>query len=154
MKIYLAGPCDSEHRTLMTKIADTLEYYSNEEVYRPWTLKIENAWNYNQCEWAHKVFDADLKALDECDCAVLISFGRVSSAGTNWENGYLYAKNKPVYVVQITKDPTSLMTFCGCKHFWGLNKEDDIWNTIGHIGRIIGEVKDCPTIEICKTTLT
>ena len=63
------------------------------------------------------VFDSDIKALDEAETVIVISPGRISSAGTNWEQGYSYAKGKRVYVFQITEESTSLMTFCGCTSF-------------------------------------
>lgn len=121
MKIYLAGPCDTENRTTMVNVAKWLRYH---EVYCPWELKIKNAWNYNQEEWSFKVFEADIKAIHNADAIVLISTGRISSAGTNWEQGYGYALGKPIYVIQITDATTSLMTFCGCTLFINTNKEN------------------------------
>ena len=123
MKIYLAGPCDSENRTMMINIARVLKEL-NYEVYCPWELKIENAWDYTQEEWAQKVFDADVKAIKNCDMVIMISYGRISTAGTNWEQGFAYALNKPIYVFQITDNSTSLMTFCGCSEFWNTNKHE------------------------------
>ena len=114
--IYLAGSCSSEHRTFMRKIAGKLRELG-ETVYCPFELKIENAWDYSQEDWAKMVFDSDIKALDEAETVIVISPGRISSAGTNWEQGYSYAKGKRVYVFQITEESTSLMTFCGCTSF-------------------------------------
>ena len=115
MKIYLAGSCGIECRTEMQRIAKELR--KDYEVYCPFELKIENAWDISQEEWAQKVFDADVAAIDACDVVVLLSPGRVSTAGTNWEQGYAYAKGKPVYVIQYTNEPASLMTYCGCADF-------------------------------------
>ena len=123
MKIYLAGPCDSENRTVMVNIAKFLTEKFKHEVYCPFNLKIENAWDYSQEEWANMVFDADINAINGSNAVIVISLGRISSAGTNWEQGYAYARKIPVYVVQITDDPTSLMTYCGCKGFINCNKE-------------------------------
>lgn len=122
-KIYLCGPCDSEHRTLMTRAAKTLRNMRH-EVYCPFELKIKNAWDYSQEDWAQMVFTADLAAMNDCDYAIVISLGRISSAGTNWECGYLYAHNIPVYVFQITDSSTSLMTFCGAKYFIATSESD------------------------------
>lgn len=124
MKIYLAGSCGIERRTAMQKIASTLRH-EGYEVYCPFELKIENAWDYSQEDWAQMVFDADVAAIDACDCVVLLSPGRVSTAGTNWEQGYAYAKGKPVYVFQYTKEPASLMTYCGCANFYGVYDVDE-----------------------------
>ena len=115
-KIYLCGPCDTENRTTMVEVSKTLRE-GGYEVYCPFELKIENAWDMSQEKWAQKVFDKDIEAINGCDMVFMISLGRVSSAGTNWEQGYAYAKNKPIYVFQITDNPTSLMTYCGCISF-------------------------------------
>ena len=114
--IYLAGPCDTENRSMMVSIAKYLRE-KNIEVYCPWELKIENAWDYSQEDWAKLVFDADIAAIDAADLVIMISLGRHSTAGTNWEQGYCYAKNIPVHVIQVTDAPTSLMTFWGCNSF-------------------------------------
>lgn len=153
MKIYLAGPCDSDNRTMMVNIAEVLKEL-NYEVYCPWELKIENAWDYTQEEWAQKVFDADVKAIKNCDMIIMISYGRVSTAGTNWEQGFAYALNKPIYVFQITNEPTSLMTFCGCSQFWNTNKYD----LVDQIKKVMIYLEEHGTITMannwCKTVLT
>lgn len=122
MKIYLAGSCGIERRTEMQKIARELR--KNYEVYCPFELKIENAWGMSQEKWAQKVFDADVAAIDAADCVIIISPGRVSTAGTNWEQGYAYAKGKAVWVFQYTKEPASLMTYCGSTTFVAVNDTD------------------------------
>lgn len=124
MKIYLAGSCGTDRRTQMQKIANALRKL-NYEVYCPFELKIENAWDMPQEEWAQKVFDADVTAIDACDLVVMISPGRVSTAGTNWEQGYAYAKGKKVFVFQYTREPASLMTYCGCDNFTALYIDDE-----------------------------
>ena len=73
--IYLAGSCSSEHRTFMRKIAGKLRELG-ETVYCPFELKIENAWDYSQEDWAKMVFDSDLTALDGSDTVIVISPGR------------------------------------------------------------------------------
>ena len=120
--IYLAGPCDTEHRSKMVSIAKYLRS-KEKTVYCPWELHIENAWDMPQEEWAQKVFEADLAALNDCEMVIFISYGRISSAGGNWEQGYCYAKNIPVHVLQVTDDPTSLMTYWGSKNFINLNRQ-------------------------------
>ena len=115
-QIYLGGPCDSEHRTLMVHAAEALRNMGH-DVYCPFELKIENAWDYSQEDWAKMVCKADISAMNHCDYAIVISLGRISSAGTNWECGYCYACGIPVYVLQVSESPTSLMTFCGADYF-------------------------------------
>ena len=131
MKIYLAGSCDTENRYNMVQIAKLFREYE-QEVYCPWELKIENAWDMPQEIWARKVFEADIKAIQECEVFVMISSGRESTAGTNWENGYAYALNKYIIVIQITDKPTSLMTYASACEFYNSSLRDAL-NTIKHI---------------------
>ena len=149
MKIYLAGPCDSENRSLMVTAAKLLRKYKL-EVYCPFELKIKNAWDYPQEEWAQKVFEADVKAINECDCMLYISRGRMSSAGSNWEQGYAYALKKRIVVLQIEDVPTSLMTFCGCDLFFNI---DDI-NELPLVIKIIEDNDYDNYIKSCSTILT
>lgn len=149
MKIYLAGPCDSENRSLMVAAAKLLRKY-NLEVYCPFELKIENAWDYPQEEWAQKVFEKDVEAINRCDCMLYISRGRMSSAGSNWEQGYAYALKKRIVVLQIEDVPTSLMTFCGCDLFFNI---DDI-NELPLVIKIIEDNDYDNYIKSCSTILT
>lgn len=143
MKIYLAGSCGTDRRTQMRKIATALRRLDY-EVYCPFELKIENAWDMPQEEWAQKVFDADVAAIDACDLVVMISPGRVSTAGTNWEQGYAYAKGKRILVFQYTREPASLMTYCGCENMFIMayefdNTTDEIANNIAKIVELYDE---------------
>lgn len=146
MKIYLAGPCSSDHRTFMVSISTFLRE-AGYEVYCPFELKIENAWDYSQEEWSQLVFEADKKAIDEADIFLMISLGRASTAGTNWEQGYAYATNKYVVVIQFTNETTSLMTYCGCDTFINTDKN--------HIyADMLCALSAPPTKTKCTTTLT
>lgn len=116
MKLYLAGSCSNEQRTLMVNTAKTLRAHGY-EVYCPFELQIPNAWDMSQEAWAYSVFQADLIAIKSCDAMVSISQGRQSTAGTNWEQGFAYGLEIPVHVFQITDKPTSLMTYWGCETF-------------------------------------
>ena len=60
---------------------------------------------------------ADKDAIDNCDVFLMISQGRISSAGTNWEQGYAYGIGKYIGVIQITDTPTSLMTYSSADCF-------------------------------------
>lgn len=154
MRIYLAGPCDSENRSMMVNAAKTIRNCNdNIELYCPFELKIENAWDYPQEKWAQMVFDKDVEAIDNCDVMILISLGRISSAGTNWEQGYAYAKRKKIIVFQITDTPTSLMTYCGCKYFLNTSKDQLAQDLYWVIQRIINNDIDYYTDE-CRTVLT
>lgn len=154
MKIYLAGPCDTENRTTMMNIAWWLRHEPGFEVYCPWEFKIEDAWHMSQENWGAQVFWKDVEAIDNCNVFLMISLGRHSTAGTNWEQGYAFAKKKVVYVIQITEETTSLMTFCGCTHFWNTNKK----NLYESIKKIVEVILD-PTLLLyqdkkCETVLT
>ncbi len=153
--IYLAGSCSSEHRTFMRRIAEKLRELG-ETVYCPFELKIENAWDYSQEEWARMVFESDIKALDESETVIVISPGRISSAGTNWEQGYSYAKGKRVYVFQITEASTSLMTYCGCTVFRNTT-ENELVDNIGEFlksGADEIHTSEPAVPNKCRTTLT
>ena len=132
MKIYLAGPCDTENRYNMVQISKVFREYGGYEVYCPWELKIKNAWDMPQEKWARKVFEADIKAIQECEVFVMITSGRESTAGTNWENGYAYALNKHIVTIQITDKPTSLMTYASSSEFFNSSLVDCL-ETVKHI---------------------
>ena len=149
-KIYLAGSCATEQRTDMVKIAKLLRI-CDFEVYCPFELKIPDAWDMSQEAWAQKVFDADIKAIDECDIFFMVSPGRESTAGTNWEQGYAYAKNKRVIVAQFTDKPTSLMTYCGAKEFYNFTSFNNLLDDLLWI--FFPSVEEPYQIG-CKTTLT
>lgn len=153
MKIYLAGPCDTENRTTMMNIAWQLRHEPGFEVYCPWELKIEDAWHMSQEEWARKVFEADIKAIQDCEVFVMITPGRESTAGSNWESGYIFSLNKPSYIIQINDSPTSLMTFCGCTFFLNSNLK----NLYDDIFWLIERMKNNDFAnyqKVCKTILT
>lgn len=149
MKIYLAGPCSAENRTLLVNIAKGLRSYDY-EVYAPFELQIPNAWDLTQEEWAEKVFDADIEAIDNADVIVVISLGRESTAGTNWEQGYAYAKGKRVLVYQITEQPTSLMTYWGCTGFRNIDLHNE-----AIVKEIYCDINNYHSSQgYCKTVLT
>ncbi len=142
--IYLGGSCSSENRTMMTIVANFLRNMGK-EVYCPFELKIENAWDYSQEVWAEKVFDTDIKSLRKADTLIVISPGRISSAGTNWEQGFAYALRKRILVFQYTEETTSLMTYVGSDIFVNTSQE----NLLKDIYRVLEEgyrPNECKTI--------
>lgn len=111
--IYLAAPFQTkEKRTNAIKAKKILEN-KGLKVYAPWEIKIENAWDYDEETWAYMVFKNDEKAIKECEFMVMLSYGRISSAGTNWECGFAYGINKKVLVVEMTNKQMSLMVVNG-----------------------------------------
>lgn len=153
MKIYLAGSCGSEDRTMMMRVAQTLRGIRDNEVFCPFELKISNAWDMSQEEWAQKVFEEDTRAIKEADVVVLITPGRESTAGTNWEQGYAYALGKELYVFQITDKATSLMTYCGCNYFFNVKSENHLKGLLFGIFQV-GGLNKTHTKSICETVLT
>lgn len=123
--IYLAGCCSKEKRNFMKKIAKHLRN-NGEEVYCPFEFKITDVdpWSLTQEDWSKRVFEADVEAINKADIVIFISEGRLSTAGTNWEQGYAYALNKKIYVLQHIGEETSLMTYGGCTKFKNTNKRN------------------------------
>lgn len=148
--IYLAGSCSSEQRTFMLKIAEFIREQFNEEVYCPFELQIPNAWDYSQEDWAKMVFDKDKEAIDKCDTFIMISPGRISTAGTNWEQGYAFGLGKRVIVFQYTEDKISLMTYCGCTRFVNTDKDAIFDDLRIFFNSVDGKI----TYTGCKTILT
>ena len=115
-KIYLAAPFgtkESEKRKNAEIVACILEN-KGFDIYKPWTVFIPNAWDLPNDVWANKVFNNDKTAIDESDIVVVLSYGRHSTAGTNWEAGYAFGTGKIVVVVEMTDEIMSLMVSNGC----------------------------------------
>lgn len=155
MNIYLCGPCDTDNRTLMHKIAAYIREHIPTEstLYCPFEYKVPNAWEMKQERWAETVFNADIKAIDEADYIIMISHGRQSTAGTNWEQGYAFAKKKPIFVLQVNENPASIMTYCGANRFFVCYDKNDIYATIDFI-LTEGLTDYVTTHYYCPVTLT
>lgn len=144
-KVYLAGSCGQEQRMLMKHIAEILRG-ENYIVYCPFELKIPNAWEMSQEDWAKEVFRKDIEALDMCDVFLIITPGRNSTAGTNWEQGYCYAKGKRIVALQYTQDSTSLMSFCGSDVFLNTDIGSIEYDVLTALLKISDERKKCRTV--------
>lgn len=116
-RVYLAGPCDQEHREDMTDLVQKLYRIipETDTIYCPWEVKIPNAWKISNDKLGHGVFCVDVHELDECDYVVVANYGReATTAGTAWEMGYAFANEKPVILVNMSDDITnSLMVANG-----------------------------------------
>lgn len=121
--VYLAAPVIGVSKAQREQVdviasaaADQLGRDMNlADVYKPWTLKIPNAWGMPQNEWARCVFTQDVLALNDAFAVVVCDFGRHSSCGTAWEAGYAFAKKKRVIVVQMPGvEEVSIMVHNGC----------------------------------------
>ena len=101
MKIYLASSLHTDE--LKKRITTVVEYLRKKghSVYSPMELKIPNAWDLPNQEWAKKVYDNDIKELTNADMIVCIynGFNFAGGTGTAWELGFAKAMNKDVIVL-------------------------------------------------------
>ena len=127
MKIYLATTLEPDKRKEMFSALEILRGQGH-EVYAPIEHKIPNAWDWPNAEWGLMVFESDINAIQWCDVVVMLSHGRHSTAGANWEAGYAFGIGKKVIVVEMTNEPMSLMVANGryatIKGLAGLNRYD------------------------------
>lgn len=99
MKIYLASPLFTEYeKDQVREVAAILRRWGH-DVYVPMEHQIPDAWHLPNAEWGKRVFEEDVKAIDECDCMYVLYYGLYSDSGTAWEQGYAYAKGKKVTVL-------------------------------------------------------
>ena len=104
MKIYLAttiGKPGGIYRRNAQKAKNLLESLGH-TVLAPWETKIPGAWEMSNLEWGRKVFESDIEHIEESDAVIVLSYGRESTAGANWECGYAYGRGKKVLVVEIS----------------------------------------------------
>ena len=71
------------------------------EVHVPLEHKIPNAWDLPNYVWGQKVFNMDVENIKYSNVMICLSYGRISSAGTNWEAGYAFGMDIPVIVVEM-----------------------------------------------------
>ena len=101
MKFYMASAMFTEgQKDRINKHAKLLRQMGH-TVYVPHELQIPNASNLNNKTWARCVFDADVKAIDECDEMFYFCEGMDGDLGAAWECGYAYAKGKVIRVVEL-----------------------------------------------------
>lgn len=112
MKIYLATPFLQEHRGDM-HTAKSILRNAGHEVYVPVENFIPNAWDYPNTEWGLMVFNSDVQAINKCDVVVMLSYGRMGTAGCNWEAGYAFGIGKKIILVEMTDNVMSLMVANG-----------------------------------------
>ena len=111
-KVYLAASLNPDCRDENKKAKEILERKFL-DVYYPLEYQIPNAWDYPNTEWGLMVFQSDICAIQACDYVVLLSHGRKSTAGANWEAGYAFGLGKKVIVVEMTDNIMSLMVANG-----------------------------------------
>lgn len=124
-KFYLAGPFFKEkERKFIEELANELRSRGN-EVYVPMEHKIENGENLPNHEWARKVFEQDVKAIDECDTVIAVYSSLYSDTGTAWECGYAYAKDKKVLINICKEESESKGTIKNIKSLMVINGSDN-----------------------------
>lgn len=126
-KAYLASPFfDDCERAIYHKVIDYLRNLMGYDLYVPMEHTIAGAWEMSNAIWAERVFEEDVRAIDEAEIVFVINFGMYSDSGTAWEAGYAYAKGKIVVnLVKDTNSTYSLMMLNGC-------------HGIKHAGRAMG----------------
>lgn len=93
MKAYIAAPFEG-YRRQNAESAASIMRDKGFDVYEPYSYQIPHAWDYPNEEWGQMVFMNDIKAIDDSDIVIVLSYGRESPAGTNWEAGYAFGKGK------------------------------------------------------------
>ncbi len=100
-RAYIASPFfEDAHRAAAVKAAEILRS-KGIDTYLPLEHKIPNAWDLPNHEWGAAVYRADVKAIRNSDTVVVLSYGRLGSAGTAWEAGYAFGIGKRVIVVEM-----------------------------------------------------
>lgn len=126
-KIYLSCSLSPDKRGNMKSAVEILRT-AGFEVYDPSEHQIAHAWEYPNREWGLMVFQADIQAIQESDYVVVLSYGRESTAGTNWEAGYAFGLGKKIILVEMTDNVMSLLVANGryatVKGFDGLKDYD------------------------------
>lgn len=117
MKIYLASPLFTDYERQKVKEWAARLRACGREVYVPMEHSIENAWELPNYEWAKKVFDEDIKAIQEADEVYCIYYGLYSDSGTAWECGYAYALGKAVRLIDESNEEVSLMVVNGARNW-------------------------------------
>lgn len=114
--IYLAAPFFNEkERSAVERLATELRGLY--KVYVPMEHTIEDAWNLSNNEWGKRVFDEDIRAIDNSKMVVVLDWGHYGDTGTAWECGYAYGKGKNVHRFRMNQESVySLMMEFGCSH--------------------------------------
>ena len=113
--VYLAAPFGEPLSDKRNNALNAKKILENKgmTVFCPWEYMIPHAYEYPNNEWGQMVFINDVKALDGADIVVVLSYGRNSTAGTNWEAGYAFGTGKTVIIVEMTKEIMSVMVSNG-----------------------------------------
>lgn len=126
-KVYLAGPFfTSKERKIIEEFAKILR--TRYDVFVPMEHFIEGGEKMENYRWGEEVFKIDIAGIDSADFAVVVDHGFTSDAGTAWEAGYIFAKNKPAYVISACAEDNpvhSVMMINGCAKYF--RTFGDLW---------------------------
>lgn len=118
MKFYIAAPviADPNVKAEIDLVHKKLvETFGAESIYRPGQHKVPNAWGITMEMWGQCVFTMDVLAIDDADWIVLCNYGRKgATAGTAWECGYAFAKEKRILVLNMPGVEESSLMVTGC----------------------------------------
>ena len=121
---YLAsGFFTDETRKKVKEIAESYRKVGL-NVFVPMEHEIPNAWDMSEKDWARKVFETDLNAINSARALVYLDFGASGDCGASWEVGYAYAKGIQVITFAFGKD-ISLMVSNSSTVFQ-INADDDL----------------------------
>lgn len=112
IKIYLAAPIvniSELQRSEINQIKYCLEKFKtfdnyNISIYDPKDHGVPNAWGISMQEWCRCIFALDVVAIDNSDWIIVCDYGRKGTAGTAWECGYAFGKDKKVLIIQMNKE--------------------------------------------------
>ena len=141
--VYIAGPFSKPRtqKAIQKMIDIASKRYGRSELYVPMEYKVpedfqklDGTWNLTNAEWAKKVYENDIKHLNEAEVVIALNVGIYRTAGTVWEVGY--AKGKGIPVIAYTperakKNDMSLML---------MNSYDGYIDENGYIHKFTDEV--------------
>lgn len=127
----------SQKKDLIEKTVKRIKKFLKGDYYLPHQLKIPNAWDISLEEWSRKVYEHDIKALENANIIIFLSFGKENNAGSAWEMGYVHGVNmhekitKKVIAIKMTEEPESLMISNSVDRIIMSNEiETYDWNTL------------------------
>lgn len=109
LKLYIAAPIVNISDSWKAKINCVINCFKDVgiSVYNPAEHGVPNAWGMTMTEWSKCIFALDIVAIDNCDWVVVCDFGRDGTAGTAFEAGYAFGKNKKVLLIYMNDDKTN-----------------------------------------------
>ena len=74
MKIYLASPFFNKvELNIYQEVISSLRTMGH-EVYVPQEHSIKDGWSMSNSSWARAVYREDIRAIDECECVMILKF--------------------------------------------------------------------------------